>query len=44
MPTRFGFILGLSGNPLLAAQVEATADAVRTRLAIGDLDAVRDWT
>jgi hypothetical protein len=39
-----GFILGLSGNPVLAAQVEPTADAVRTRRAIGDLDAVRDWT
>jgi hypothetical protein len=26
-----GFILGLSGNPVLAAQVEPTADAVRTR-------------
>ena len=39
-----GFILGLSGNAVLAAQVEATADAVRTRRAIGDLDAVRHWT
>ena len=39
-----GFILGLSGNAVLAAQVETTADAVRTRRAIGDLDAVRDWT
>ena len=29
---------------MLAAQVEATADAVRTRRAICDLDAVRDWT
>ena len=38
------FILGLSGNAVLAAQVEATADAVRTRRAINDLDAVRDWT
>ena len=39
-----GFILGLSGNTVLAAQVEAIADAVRTRRAVGDLDAVRDWT
>jgi hypothetical protein len=39
-----GFILGLSGNSVLATQVEATADTVRTRRAIGDLDAVRDWT
>jgi hypothetical protein len=38
------FILGLSGNAVLAAQVEATADAVRTRRAINDRDAVRDWT
>jgi hypothetical protein len=29
---------------VLARQVEATADTVRTRRAIGDLDAVRDWT
>jgi hypothetical protein len=39
-----GFILGLSGNAVLAARVEATADAVRTQRAIGDLDAVREWT
>src|SRR5204862_2879490 len=39
-----GFILGLSSNSVLATQVEATADTVRTRRAIGDLDAVRDWT
>jgi len=39
-----GFILGLSGNAVLAAQVEAAADAVRTRRAIEDLDAVRAWT
>ena len=39
-----GFILGLAGNSVLAAQVEAAADAVRTRRAVGDLDAVRDWT
>jgi len=39
-----GFILGLSGNTVLTAQVETTADAVRTRRAIGDLDAVREWT
>jgi Transposase DDE domain group 1/Oxidoreductase molybdopterin binding domain len=38
------FILGLSGNAVLAAQVEVAADGVRTRRAIGDLDAVRDWT
>src|SRR4249919_891475 len=38
------FILGLSGNAVLAAQIEATADAVRTRRAINDRDAVRDWT
>jgi hypothetical protein len=31
-----GFILGLSGNTVLAALVEAVADAVRTRRAIGD--------
>jgi Transposase DDE domain group 1 len=34
----------MSGNAVLAARVEATADAVRTRRAIHDLDAVRDWT
>src|SRR6202041_3415188 len=39
-----GFILGLSGNTVLAAQVEAVADAGRTRRAIDDVDAVRDWT
>jgi hypothetical protein len=39
-----GFILGLSGNTVLAALVEAVADAVRTRRAIDDVDAVRDWT
>jgi len=39
-----GFILGLSGNNVLAALVEAVADAVRTRRAIDDVDAVRDWT
>jgi hypothetical protein len=39
-----GFILGLSGNAVLAAQIDAAADAVRTRRAVDDLDAVRDWT
>src|SRR6202046_5157792 len=39
-----GFILGLSGNTVLAALVEAVADAVRTRRAIDDVDAGRDWT
>ena len=29
---------------MLANQVEVAADAVRTRRAIGNLDAVRDWT
>jgi hypothetical protein len=29
---------------VLAALVEAVADAVRTRRAIDDVDAVRDWT
>jgi Transposase DDE domain group 1 len=38
------FILGLSGNAVLAALVEATADAVRTTRATDDLDVVRDWT
>jgi len=38
------FILGLSGNVVLAAQVETIADAVRTKRAVDDLDAVRDWT
>jgi len=38
------FILGLSGNAVLASLVETTADAVRTRRAVEDLDAVRDWT
>jgi len=37
------FILGLAGNDVLAAQVETTADAVRTRRAIGNLAAVRDY-
>ena len=38
------FILGLSGNSVLANQVEVAADAVRTRRAIVYLDVVRDWT
>src|SRR6185437_12312245 len=38
------FILGLSGNAVLDAQVETTADAVRTQRAVDNLDAVRDWT
>ena len=37
------FVFGLSGNPVLDALVEATADAVRTRRAVGDLDGVRDY-
>jgi len=39
-----GFILGLSGNSVLANQVEVIADAVRTQRAVGNLDVVRDWT
>ena len=39
-----GFILGLSGNSVLASQVEVIADAVRTQRAVGNLDVVRDWT
>lgn len=38
------FILGLSGNAVLAAQVEPAADAVRVKRAVGQLDAVRAWT
>lgn len=38
------FILGLAGNDVLAAQVETTADAIRTRRAIDNLDAVRGYT
>jgi hypothetical protein len=37
------FVFGLGGNPVLDALVEATADAVRTRRAVGDLDGVRDY-
>jgi hypothetical protein len=36
------FVFGLSGNTVLDALVEAAADAVRTRRALDDLDAVRD--
>jgi hypothetical protein len=38
------FILGLSGNAALAPRVEPVADAVRTKRAVENLDAVRDWT
>jgi Transposase DDE domain group 1 len=38
-----GFILGLAGNPVLAARVETFADAVRTQRAIGQLDVVRGY-
>ena len=38
------FIFGLSGNTVLDALVETTADAVRTRRARGNLDVVRDHT
>jgi hypothetical protein len=34
----------LSGNSVLAARVETAADAVRTRRAIDNCDAVREWT
>jgi hypothetical protein len=36
------FVFGLSGNTVLDGLVEETADAVRTRRALGNLDAVRD--
>lgn len=36
------FVFGLSGNAVLDALVEITADAVRTRRALGDLEVVRD--
>jgi hypothetical protein len=37
-------IFGLSGNAVLASLVETTADAVRTKRAVGNLDVVRDWS
>jgi hypothetical protein len=37
------FVFGLSGNAVLDALVETTADAVRTQRAVGDLDGVRDY-
>jgi Transposase DDE domain group 1 len=37
------FILGLAGNTVLAAQVEAFADAVRTQRAVDNLDVVRGY-
>ncbi|HET9629731.1 MAG TPA: IS1380 family transposase [Novosphingobium sp.] len=37
------FVFGLSGNTVLDALVETTADAVRTKRAVGDLDGVRDY-
>lgn len=39
---RGALVFGLSGNAVLDALVEITADAVRTRRAIGDLEVVRD--
>jgi hypothetical protein len=36
-------LFGLSGNAVLARKVEAAADAVRVRHALGDLDGVRDY-
>ena len=39
-----GYVFGLSKNETLDALVFAKADAVRTRRAIGNLDAVRDFT
>lgn len=38
------YVFGLSGNEALDAQVSKTADDVRTRRAIGNLDVVRDYT
>ena len=37
------FVFGLSGNPVLDALVEPTADAVRTSRARGGLEVVRDY-
>jgi hypothetical protein len=37
-----GFIIGLSGDAVLAALVETAADAMRTRRSICDLDGARD--
>jgi hypothetical protein len=39
-----GYVFGLSKNPTLDALVDAKADEIRTRRAIGKLDVVRDYT
>ena len=38
------YVFGLSTNKVLATRVEAAADAVRVRRALGDLDVVRDYS
>jgi DDE family transposase len=37
------YLFGLATNQVLAAKLEATADAVRVQRALGDLDKVRDY-
>jgi Transposase DDE domain group 1 len=37
------YLFGLATNKVLAAKLEATADAVRVQRALGDLDKVRDY-
>jgi hypothetical protein len=38
------YLFGLASNRVLAAQLEAAMDQVRTRRAVGDLDVVREYT